>query len=573
MYIIPKPKEMTLKEEKIKAREFSVRTDDEGIRRFCFGIPCNDAGTVIKFTKEDMLSGEQYRIKINSEGVCISYGTAEGAYRAVSTFKQIIAQCEDGELTCLEIFDFPSIKNRGYMLDISRGKIPKLEYLKRLADILSDLKYNQLQLYMENFVFEFKNFKKYCRDTQPLTANEIKELDEYCRERFITLVPNLNGFGHMAAWTQKEEFAHLAITNEEGNPSSTLNPQKKECLELLDKLYDGFFENFSTDYVHIGMDEPFELGLNETKEICEKEGIGKVYTDYLNKVCRLIKEKYGKKPMFWDDIVFKHPEQLANIPKDAVVMEWGYETEQHFDRNCRRLKEHNLKFYVCPGTSMWGSICGRTNNAVLNIISAAECGEYYGADGFLLTEWGDGGNPQFPGVSYFPLVFGGAVSWNCGSHNHDIAYDERISLIGDCKKYLDKYIYKTKDSLADIVYRMGNYYLLESCLQFNGTRLNKCLSKADEITEEDKKAFARVKDYMENLKQELSNAEAEEIMLREIKEDCEIVIILLNYVCGKAADKDDVDALKKEFVYLWNMKNHSIGSEIFLDELDKCVSE
>ena len=69
------------------------------------------------------------------------------------------------------------------------------------------------------------------------------------------------------------------------------------------------------------MDEPFELGLNETKEACEKHGVGKVYTDYLNKICELVSKKYNKTPMFWDDIVFKHPEQLENIPKKVIVME------------------------------------------------------------------------------------------------------------------------------------------------------------------------------------------------------------------------------------------------------------
>ena len=96
----------------------------------------------------------------------------------------------------------------------------------------------------------------------------------------------------------------------------------KENIKIPDPaVYDGYFDAFSADTVNIGMDEPIEIRLNETKEICEKEGIGKVYADYLNKVCGLILEKYKKRPMFWDDIIFKHPEQLANIPKEAVLMQ------------------------------------------------------------------------------------------------------------------------------------------------------------------------------------------------------------------------------------------------------------
>ena len=70
-----------------------------------------------------------------------------------------------------------------------------------MVDILSDLKYNQLQLYMESFVYEYKNFPEYTKDTDPLTQAEIRELDAHCKERFMLLVPNQNSFGHMAAWT------------------------------------------------------------------------------------------------------------------------------------------------------------------------------------------------------------------------------------------------------------------------------------------------------------------------------------------------------------------------------------
>ena len=117
-----------------------------------------------------------------------------------------------------------------------------------------------------------------------------------------------------------------------------------------------------------------------------------------------IDKKYNKTPMFWDDIVFKHPEQIDNIPKNAIVMHWGYETEHRFERNCRLINEKGLKFYVCPGTSMWGSFTGRTNNMYFNITNAVESGCEHGAEGFLLTEWGDGGHPQFPCVTYLPLV-------------------------------------------------------------------------------------------------------------------------------------------------------------------------
>ena len=299
---------------------------------------------------------------------------------------------------------------------------------------------------------------------------EIKELNKYCMEHYIALVPNQNGFGHMGAWLSHSELSHLAITKD-GKPSPTLNPLLPESLELLDKIYDGYFDSFSSDIVNIGMDEPFELGMSETKEECEKYGIGKVYTDYLNKVVNLISDKYGKTSMFWDDIVFKHPKQLDNIPKSAIVMEWG-----------------------------------------------------------------DGGHPQFVSTTYYPLVFGGYLSWNAGDHNTEIAYEERRNAIEDCKKFLDDYIYHTKKgSLSDIVYRMGNFYLLENKLIFNNTELVVALRNKGKVsvTDSEKKAYIRVAEYMEALKTELMNVEADEIAVREIKANCDMVIIFAKNMISK----------------------------------------
>ena len=573
MFIIPHPKKIELREEKIKASSFFVNADCDEIYRFTNDFCDENSDVKINFEKAVDLKEEHYKIDISQDGIFVLYGDIEGAFRAFTTIKQVVSQAENEEISCLNIEDYPSIKTRGYMLDISRGKIPKLQQLKKLVDILSDLKYNQFQLYMDSFVYEYKNFPEYTKDTEPLTRCEIIELNQYCQERFIKLVPNQNGFGHMAAWTFKEELSHLAI-HCNGKPSSTLNPLLDGSIELLDKIYDGFLDEFSADIVNIGMDEPFELGYGETKEACEKYGIGTVYTEYLNKVCRLVSEKYHKTPMFWDDIIFKHEEQIENVQKDAIFMQWGYETEHHFDRNCRKLSEKGLRFYVCPGTSMWASLTGRTNNAIVNMSIAAECGSYYGAEGFLLTEWGDAGHPQFFSTTLFPLTYGAAVSWDSGDHDVQDEYPMRGKRISDCKKYVDKYLYKCSDekSLCDIVYRMGNYYLLEDCKQFNQTEIEYYICYPYKLTDEKIDGFKRVREYMISLRNELNSVEADEISIREIKVNCDMVILLSSKFAGVDMDyQNEFKALKKEFEELWILKNHKAGMEICMKRIENVL--
>ena len=65
-----------------------------------------------------------------------------------------------------------------------------------MIDILAELKYNQFQLYTEH-TFAYTNHEIVWKDYSPLTSQDILELDNYCKERYIELVPNQNSFGHM----------------------------------------------------------------------------------------------------------------------------------------------------------------------------------------------------------------------------------------------------------------------------------------------------------------------------------------------------------------------------------------
>jgi len=97
------------------------------------------------------------------------------------------------------------------MLDISRGKVPTLETLYKVVDLLSDLKYNHLQLYIEGFSFGYPSFKHLWENTEiPIKPNEFRQLDAYCKDNYIELVPNQNSVGHMGAWLATEEYKDLA---------------------------------------------------------------------------------------------------------------------------------------------------------------------------------------------------------------------------------------------------------------------------------------------------------------------------------------------------------------------------
>ena len=95
------------------------------------------------------------------------------------------------------------------MLDVSRCKVPTMETIFELIDLLSLLRFNEFQLYIEH-TFAFREHKTVWENFSPFTGSEIKEIDSYCSDRFIELVPNLNSFGHFERWLRHEPYKKLA---------------------------------------------------------------------------------------------------------------------------------------------------------------------------------------------------------------------------------------------------------------------------------------------------------------------------------------------------------------------------
>ena len=57
------------------------------------------------------------------------------------------------QVPCLHIKDKPDFKYRGFYQDVTRGKIPTVDTIKKLIDTMAYYKLNSLQLYVEH-VFE-----------------------------------------------------------------------------------------------------------------------------------------------------------------------------------------------------------------------------------------------------------------------------------------------------------------------------------------------------------------------------------------------------------------------------------
>jgi hypothetical protein len=540
--------------------------------------------------------GQGYELTVVDGRIDAVANHPAGLFYAVQTLIQLLEQVGVGrELPALRVRDWPDFPNRGVMLDVSRDKVPTMETLFDLIEMLAGWKINQLQLYTEH-TFAYRKHPVVWQEASPFTAEEIITLDAYCRDRFIELVPNQNCFGHMHRWLIHREYAHLAEKIDGAqtpwgfyNPEPfSLSPAVPESVDLVRDLLDELLPNFRSKQVNVGCDETYDVGQGLSKDLVAEKGKGRVYLDHLLKIYREVKAR-GYTMQFWGDIIMEHPELVRELPRDVIALEWGYEAGHPFAEHGRLFAQSGVPFYVCAGTSSWNTIAGRTNNAIGNLQNAARNGRQHGAVGFLNTDWGDNGHWQPLPVSLLGFAVGAALSW---------ADEANRGL--DVPAALSRYAFRDEASvIGQLVYDLGNVYEITQIPSFNGTAFfYGLLANLDEMINADEpaaeaaarvanlqKAVTAVDDIISRLPSASIRRDDSVLLQREfiwaadmVKHGCRRLI----WAIGRAQGDEDIPLrqalaaeaalLVAEYEWVWHGRNRPGGFQESVARLEKMAA-
>ena len=430
------------------------------------------------------LPAEGYELRIRDEGVELIAGDDAGRFYARATLAQV-ARLHDGSIPIGTIRDHPDLPVRAVMLDVSRDKVPTMQTLHDLIDRLASWKVNQVQLYTEH-TFAYRNHTDVHGAASPLTADEILDLDAFCRDRYIELVPNQNCLGHMNRWLVHDGYRALAIAPDGfvdpyglGHPAMTLDPAQPGSLTLIRELLAELLPLFSSRRVHIGLDETWEL---------PRERLGE-YFDWIATL-RALPELSDREVIIWGDMFSGDAELVGHVPEGVTVCEWGYDAGYPFDERTALLAAARIPFWVAPGTSSWLSIGGRVTNAIENCRDAAKAALAHGAAGFLNTDWGDRGHLQQLPISEPGLAYGAAVSW-CFDTNADIDLEAALSVhaFDDPTGDLASALIAIGDAHRELTPQVPNHSILVLHLYFPQVRVGHGLTRG--ITAEELDAVER----------------------------------------------------------------------------------
>jgi hexosaminidase len=308
----------------------------------------------ISFNQE--LAKEEYSLIISDDKVIISASTEQGVFYAMETIRQLIpveafnaTHVKAIEMPTLQISDKPYFSYRGMMLDVSRHFYTTDE-IKKTLDILALHKLNRFHWHLtddQGWRIEIKKYPKLITigsirnetvigrntgkfDGTPYkgyyTQEEIKEIVEYAKERFITIIPEIELPGHASAALASYPELGCAgkdykVQTQWGVFEQLFCPGKDSTFQFLEDVLTEVMDLFPSEYIHIGGDEawktewhkcPYCQGLIKNEKLRSEEEL----QGYVTKRIEKFVNKHGRKIIGWDEILD------GGVTPTATVMSW-----------------------------------------------------------------------------------------------------------------------------------------------------------------------------------------------------------------------------------------------------------
>ena len=413
--IVPEPKEMTYRANVpvriVNETVFAVTAPDEAAAKwvadkaklwfgvtpkvsFAEGPAAADPKALDPFNEEYELVAEPGRISLKAK-------TLKGVKYAMHTLRQVAERESVGVklrnywLPALKVKDRPDLGFRGVHFCFMPEMTPTLvEHQIRAA---AYLKFNFAVI--ENWgVFKGERNPDFCVPNAPLTVAEAKRLTAIADDLGLTLIPQINIFGHAslergcaakhATIDYRPEYQPLFEPCGGWNWCLSNPDARAKLRDFVAELHEAFG---NPPFFHIGCDEAAPPSCPTCRAV---KPYAKLVERHITEVAAMLRAR-GARAMMWHDMLLEKGERwkpfyangdkdeakmVDTLPKDIVICDWYY-AKARADGDyptLRMFKSLGFTVLTCP----WYTLDG----------TAAQCrfAHANGIDGVMSTTWGDG---------------------------------------------------------------------------------------------------------------------------------------------------------------------------------------
>lgn len=218
---------------------------------------------------------ETYRLEITPGGVVLTASADAGAFYGYLTLLQLLHNYKN-MLPCMTIEDRPRYAYRGLMLDCGRYYFSP-DDVKKIVDMCVLHKINTLHWHLtedQGWRIEIKRYPLlatkgsershtnfgFRRHSGFYSQREIREIVEYCKQRHITVIPEIDMPGHIQSALACYPYLgcfnrNLPVATHWGVKHDVLCAGKETTYRFLYDVLDEVCELFDSPYIHLGGDE------------------------------------------------------------------------------------------------------------------------------------------------------------------------------------------------------------------------------------------------------------------------------------------------------------------------------
>ncbi|MBQ7336209.1 MAG: beta-N-acetylhexosaminidase [Clostridia bacterium] len=303
-------------------------------------------------------------------------------------------------------------KRFGVMLDMSRNAVMKPQQVKQFARTVQSFGYNMIQLYTED-TYEITDEPYFGYLRGRYTQEELKDIVSYCNSIGVEIIPCVQVLAHLNQIFRWSDYAPINDVND------ILLAGNERTYELIERMFRSLRECFTTNLIHIGMDEAHMLGLGKYLDQNGFRNRFGILQEHLTRVLQ-IAAKYNFKPMMWSDMFFRlanHDEYhttkdvitdeiVASCPAGVDMVYWDYyhNEKEVYDAMLASHKKFKGETWFAGGAWCWCGFAPRNDWSIESMSVAMQSCKEQNIDNIFMTMWGDNGK-ECSFYSVLPALF------------------------------------------------------------------------------------------------------------------------------------------------------------------------